>query len=99
MRQTVVLECFMVLRVTVASLALGFVVVAQESTVNSYSREKEAALGTELAKDVQRRTHALESDAVQEYVANIGALLRESLPDPTPTFTFSVVTDSLTGTM
>lgn len=83
----------MLFQPTVLSLALALVVAAQEPAINAYSSEKEAALGMELAKDVQRRTHPLQSDVIQKYVADLGDSLRKSLPDPTRTFTFSVITN------
>lgn len=62
-----------------------------------YSREKESALGAALARDLARRTHPLASDSVRQYIAALGDSLRQGLGAPGLTYTFTVVSDEITG--
>ena len=63
--------------------------------VNFYSLEKEAALGAQLAGEFHRKTTAIASAAVHDYVARLGARLIAQIPDTGFTFTFTVVAESM----
>ena len=64
--------------------------------VNFYNKEKEAALGAEMAPDLRRSTTAIESATVKGYVERLGRQLAAQLPDGSA-FTFCVVADDLSG--
>jgi predicted Zn-dependent protease len=53
--------------------------------------EKEAALGRGLAEDVRRTNPPIESQAVQDYVAQLGAKLAAQSPNAALPYTFTVV--------
>jgi hypothetical protein len=59
--------------------------------LNFYSREKEAALGAALAKEIGQRTTPIESSAVRDYLASLGGRLASQLPDTSLTWTFTPV--------
>ena len=61
-------------------------VAAQNDPLN-----KEAALGKRLAEEISRSTPAIESQAIQDYVSQLGAKLIAQLPSAAFTYTFSVV--------
>jgi len=67
----------------VAMLAVG-VAQGQERQpgqgVNSYSKDKEIALGQQLALDFRHKTTPLDNVAVSEYVKRVGANLAAQLP-------------------
>jgi len=65
--------------------------------INFYSREKEAALGAALAKEMDRQTKPSENIAVGLYVASVGRRLAAQLPDTGLTWTFTPVVDPLGG--
>ncbi|MGH9720742.1 MAG: M48 family metalloprotease [Bryobacteraceae bacterium] len=78
----------------VLMLAAG--VTAQERApigkgVNFYSKEKEAALGAELAKEVRRTNQVLASERARLYVERIGRDLAAQLPELSPAFTFEIL--------
>jgi predicted Zn-dependent protease len=58
---------------------------------NLYSREKEAALGAELAQQVQRNATPMNNPAALRYVEQIGARLAAQLPAPRFTYTFAMI--------
>jgi predicted Zn-dependent protease len=67
--------------------------------VNSYSLEKEAALGAQLAADVTRATEPLDSQAVRDYVNQLGQRLARRFPESALTYTFAVIaTDPASAT-
>ncbi len=68
--------------------------VAACAQVNFYSREKEAALGAALAKDIRQYTTPIDSSAVRDYVASLGRQLASQLPDTGLTWTFTLVLDA-----
>jgi len=74
-------------------LAAGSVVWGQ---VNFYSREKEAALGERLAKDVLRNSTVVQNPAVQAYIERLGGRLSAQFPADL-TYRFTVVTDGSSG--
>jgi predicted Zn-dependent protease len=53
--------------------------------------DKEVALGMQLAKEVRRSTTPIESQAIQNYVSQLGAKLTAQLPSGAFPYTFSVV--------
>jgi len=62
---------------------------------NTYSTEKEVALGAELANEFRRNSTPLESSAAQQYVERIGRQLSPYFPDPPPfTYKFSITIDA-----
>jgi len=63
--------------------------------VNFYSLEKEAALGAQLAGEVHRKTAAIASAAVHDYVARLGARLIAQIPETGFTFIFTVVAEDM----
>jgi predicted Zn-dependent protease len=65
--------------------------------VNFYSKEKEAALGAALAKEVRRETKEIANAAVREYVERLGRQLVAQLPEATFTYTFEVTSDDASG--
>jgi predicted Zn-dependent protease len=60
---------------------------------NSYSLEKEAALGAQLASDVARTTQPLESPGANEYVSQLGQRLASKFPEAMFSYTFAVIAD------
>jgi len=74
-------------------LATGSLVWGQ---VNFYSKEKEAALGERLAKDILSHSTVVENPAVQSYVEGLGGRLAVQFPADL-TYRFTVVTDALNG--
>lgn len=61
--------------------------------VNFYGKEKEAALGAQLAGEVRQKTTALDSAAAHDYLARLGARLIAQIPDTGFAFTFTVAAD------
>ena len=57
------------------------------------SREKEAALGTQLALELRRNHSALEDAAAKAYVERLGHALAAQLPADSPPFTFELLAD------
>jgi predicted Zn-dependent protease len=72
---------------------------AQErgSGVNFYSKEKESALGMQVAAEVRRQMAVIESDIVNQYVERMGSKLAAVLPDRGITYTFTVVQNNIGG--
>jgi predicted Zn-dependent protease len=66
-----------------------------ENGVNSYSLEKEAALGRQLAWEVYRHTTAVANSRVEDYVNRLGRRISAQMPEPSSAFTFSVIVDDL----
>jgi beta-barrel assembly-enhancing protease len=65
---------------------------------NSYSTNKEAALGAQLATEFRRQHSPLNSDAARAYIEQMGARLVQALPQQSPfTYRFELTADS-TGT-
>jgi predicted Zn-dependent protease len=59
--------------------------------VNVYSREKEAALGRQLAAEFRQRSIPVENPAVRDYVNRLGQRLAAQMPEAGFPFTFSVI--------
>jgi predicted Zn-dependent protease len=59
--------------------------------IASYSLEKEAALGRQLAAEFQQRTAPVESPLVQNYITRLGQNLLAYIPDARFAFTFTVI--------
>jgi predicted Zn-dependent protease len=72
---------------------------AQDLSVNQLSLNKQAALGRQLAEDVRRNTTAVADQAVQDYVAQLGARLARQLPDAVFPDTFSVIASARTNAL
>jgi beta-barrel assembly-enhancing protease len=53
--------------------------------------DRQAALGRQLAEEVRRHTTPVQSQEVQNYVAQLGAKITGQLPNPAFSFTFSAV--------
>ena len=85
-----------ILAVGVAALSLAGQERPIGQGVDFYTKEKEAALGKQLADDVRRTTTRLD-DAVQAYVERVGRRLAEHLPDTSSTFHFEVIVDDRGG--
>ncbi|HEX3748286.1 MAG TPA: M48 family metalloprotease [Bryobacteraceae bacterium] len=64
--------------------------------VNFYSRDKEVALGEQLAQEFRQGTTPLGSAAVDDYVKRVGANLAAQLPGGW-TFTFETIRDERGG--
>ena len=62
-----------------------------------YSTEKEAALGARLAEQVRSNTTVIDNAAVNDYVAQVGAKLRDGLDGPVYQFTFTMIADDRGG--
>ncbi len=83
----------------VATLAMG---IAQAQSyqpgqgVNFYSKDKEIALGQQLAQEVRRKTTPLDSATVNDYVKAVGAKLAAQFPAGW-TFTFETVREPSGG--
>lgn len=84
----------MLLRMWVMML-VSFAVEAQDP--QKQDPRKEAAIGAQMAKEVRRGTTPLESPEVQSYVERIGKKLASQFTSEGRTYTFAVVTDSLSG--
>jgi predicted Zn-dependent protease len=65
--------------------------------VNFYSREKEAALGAQLAEELLRRTTPLHSVVVSDFVEQIGRQLATQLPGAGISYKFTAITDDVSG--
>ena len=65
--------------------------------VNFYNKEKEAALGAQLAQEVGQRTTPLDSIVVRDFVEQIGRKLAAQLPDAGISYTFTAVADDMSG--
>jgi predicted Zn-dependent protease len=72
---------------------------AQErgSGVNFYSKEKESALGTQLAAQVRRQSSLIESATVSQYLERVGRRLAAMAPDTGITYTFTVIQNNIGG--
>lgn len=83
------------IRLLVVMLA-GMLAVGEERQpgqgVNLYSKEKEAALGAELAAEVRHANTVLESATVRDYVARLTRQLAAQLPQDGVTYTSEVIT-------
>lgn len=66
--------------------------------VNFYSREKEAALGAQLAAELRQKTTPIDRAAVRDYVERIGAKLTAQLLDTGITYSFSSITNNISNT-
>jgi len=64
-----------------------------EKGANSYSLQKEAALGRQLAADFRQRTTSIDSPAVHNHLDRLGHRIAAELRDAKLPFTFSVVAD------
>ena len=64
-----------------------------EKGANSYSLQKEAALGRQLAADFRQRTTSIDSPAVHNYLDRLGHGIAAELRDAKLPFTFSLVAD------
>jgi beta-barrel assembly-enhancing protease len=83
--------------VLLASLAVGAPGQHPGQGVNFYSREKEAALGAQLAQQLRQRTTPLDSVPVRGFVDQIGRKLAAQLPGAGISYTFTVVADDIGG--
>jgi predicted Zn-dependent protease len=83
--------------VLLASLAVSAQEQHSGQGVNFYSREREAALGAQLAQQLRQRTTALDSVTVQDFVDQIGRKLAAHLPGAGISYTFAVVADEMGG--
>ncbi len=61
---------------------------------NLYSREKEAALGAEFAKQVERNAPPVDNPDALKYVQQVGARLAMQIPDAPFPYTFKLVGDT-----
>src|ERR1700733_11971936 len=78
-----------------AMMLVSFAVEAQDP--QKQDPRKEAAIGAQMANEVRRGTTPLESPEVQSYVERIGNKLASQFTSEGRTYTFAVVTDSLSG--
>ena len=58
---------------------------------NFYSREKEAALGAQLAQQVRQTATPVNNNAALSYVEQMGAKLAARFPEPRFTYTFALI--------
>ncbi len=87
----------MTTRWIVALLSMTLIAAAQQAGPISSEREKDAALGAALAKEIRQHTEPFESPSVQKYVADLGGVLRAPLLGPSQPLTVDVVTDPMNG--
>ncbi|HWF10806.1 MAG TPA: M48 family metalloprotease [Bryobacteraceae bacterium] len=66
--------------------------VADDRT-NFYSLQKEAALGSQMASELRRRTTSIEDSGIREYVDRLGQRLAMEMPDAKFSFQFTVIAD------
>jgi beta-barrel assembly-enhancing protease len=64
------------------------------STANLYSREKEAAVGAQIAQQVRQTATPVDNAAALAYVQQMGAKLAAQFPEPSFPFTFALVAGS-----
>jgi predicted Zn-dependent protease len=64
-----------------------------EKAVNFYGLDKEAALGKQMATDLQRQTTSIDSPTVRVFLAQLGQDLAAQVPDLKFRVTFSPVID------
>jgi beta-barrel assembly-enhancing protease len=65
--------------------------------VNFYSKQKEAALGAQIAEEIRRNETMLGSDVVHEYVRMLGERLAAEVPGDPITVAFDVIADRSPG--
>jgi predicted Zn-dependent protease len=58
---------------------------------NFYSREKETALGAQLAQQVRQTVAPVDNNAALSYVEQMGARLAARFPEPRFTYTFALI--------
>jgi beta-barrel assembly-enhancing protease len=68
--------------------------VAAAAQEREYSKEKEALLGAQIAKEVRRETTILENDGARDYVRRLGSLLVSHVPGDAPAFIFDVIVNN-----
>jgi predicted Zn-dependent protease len=66
---------------------------APANGINSYSLEKEAALGRQLASEVERQTTAIHNSTIDDYLKRLGERIAAQMPDAKFPFTSKVITD------
>ena len=59
--------------------------------VNLYSREKEAAVGAQIALEIRRSATTVDNAAALAYVQQMGAKLAAQFPEPRFPFTFAIL--------
>jgi len=67
------------------------------SAQDFYSREREAALGAGLAKEVQQRTGPIDNAVIRDYVERTGSRLAAQLPGTGFPYLFSVISGDVGG--
>jgi hypothetical protein len=58
---------------------------------NIYSRDREVAIGTQLAQEVQGAVTPMDNAAALSYVEQMGAKLAAQLPEPRFNYTFALL--------
>ena len=64
-----------------------------ENAVNTYSLEKEAVLGDQIAAEVHRHTTTIDNSRIAGYVNRLGRKISVQMPEAKFPFTFGVVGD------
>jgi predicted Zn-dependent protease len=80
-----------------ASFLLFIGALALSAQINFYSREKEAALGEQLAAEESKITTPLDSVSGRVYVHRLGRRLAAAVSDQSFHFTFYLIKDDLGG--
>jgi hypothetical protein len=70
-----------------------------EEGINSYSLEKEAALGKRLAAELRKRSTLIDNPTVRDYVDRLGKNLAAHMPEAKVHFTFSVTAEDPCSTV
>ena len=78
-------------------LVLALAALSLNAQVNFYSREKEAALGAQLAAEATKDTTPLGSAAAADYINKVVRRLAVAMPNQSYTFTIALVKDDLGG--
>jgi predicted Zn-dependent protease len=64
-----------------------------ERGIDSYSREKEAALGNKLANEIRQRTTSIQNPTSNGFVERLGRRLAAHMPEAKLDFTFSIIAE------
>ncbi|MBZ5677581.1 MAG: hypothetical protein LAP61_25340 [Acidobacteriia bacterium] len=81
------------MRLIIFMLAAAVAASAQDDT----RARKEAALGAQLAKEIQQRTTGIDNPAVQDYIEGIGRKLSAQLSDANLVYRFALISDDWGG--
>jgi len=81
-------------RETMPLLAILLTALVSNAQVNFYSKEKEAALGAQLAAEFRKGTTSIDRVSVRDYLERIGGKLASQIPDTVITYSFSAIREN-----